>query len=177
MIAAPLSIAEAEALVEERLGATPRAAHSRFVARLMGGLADRLGEDRTLWMVVGLVHDLDYFEVEGNWSRHGLQTERWLEGRLPEAALAAIMAHDHRTGVRSDTPLADMLRVADALAVLDEGAGRDATLDGLGTADKLRILAGERGYLAEIIAGDGERHVLPLPALAEILAPLPRQLV
>ena len=43
-----LSLAEAEQLVAERLGATPRAAHSRFVGLAMGQLAQQLDADAVL---------------------------------------------------------------------------------------------------------------------------------
>ena len=39
----PLSVAEAEALVEAKLGANSRAAHSRFAGRLMRLLAPLAG--------------------------------------------------------------------------------------------------------------------------------------
>ena len=52
----------------------------------MRQLALGQGTDAELWQLVGLVHDLDYFAVEGDWSRHGLLTREWLAGRLPDDA-------------------------------------------------------------------------------------------
>lgn len=84
MTAGRLSLAEAEQLVTERLRETPRAAHSRFVGLLMEQLALTLGADAALWRIVGLVHDLDYFAVDGDWSRHGAVAAEWLAGRGAE---------------------------------------------------------------------------------------------
>jgi predicted hydrolase (HD superfamily) len=69
-----LSLAEAEHLVSQHLSATPRAAHSRFVAHVMRQLADRLGADGDLWEIVGLCHDLDFFKTCDDRSQHGLLT-------------------------------------------------------------------------------------------------------
>lgn len=168
-----LSLAEAEQLVAERLGATPRAAHSRFVGLAMGQLAQQLDADAVLWRVVGLVHDLDYFAVGTDWSRHGLLTAEWLAGRLPAEALAAIAAHEHRTGVQSETLVAQMLKLADGLAVLDETAGRERTVMALrGGASALGEIVGSRPFLVDIIDGIAARWGLEL---ADVLEGLLRQ--
>ncbi len=169
-----LSLAEAEQLVAERLGLSPRAAHSRFVGLVLQQLAIELGADAGLWQVVGLVHDLDYFAVEGDWNRHGVLTAAWLAGRLPDEALAAIAAHDHRTGVLSSTQLAELLRLADGLAVLDETAGRETTVMAL-RHGALETVSGSRSFLVEIIGGTAARHGVRLATLAALLAALPRQ--
>lgn len=169
-----LSLAEAERLVTERLGETPRAAHSRFVGLVMQQLAPALDADPLLWRIVGLVHDLDYFAVAGDWSRHGLVASEWLAGRLPRDALEAIMAHDHRTGVQSAAAMAEMLRLADGLAVLDEHAGRDRTIVAL-REEVLETITGSRPFLVEIIGGTAVRHGVALSSLATLLADLPRQ--
>lgn len=171
-----ISLAEAEQLVAERLGTTPRAAHSRFVGLAMGQLALRLDADAGLWRVVGMVHDLDYLAVGTDWNRHGLLTAEWLAGRLPAEALTAIAAHDHRTGVRSETLIAQMLKLADGLAVLDEAVGRERTLAALrGGVPALGEIAGHRSFLVDIIGGIAARRGLELALLAGVLEGLPRQ--
>jgi hypothetical protein len=170
-----LSLHEAERLVEARLGASPRAAHSRFVGLLMERLATELGADAELWRIVGLVHDLDYFAVEGDWSRHGPLTAEWLAGQLPDEAVDAVAAHDHRAGGTSATTISQMLRLADGLAVLDEDAGRDRTVAALQGATGLADVVGKRSFLVEIIAGTAEQHGVALTVLAGVLAGLPRQ--
>lgn len=171
-----LSLAEAEQLVAERLGTTPRAAHSRFVGLAMGQLAQQLHADAVLWRVVGLVHDLDYFAVGTDWSRHGLLTAEWLAGRPPAEALAAIAAHDHRTGVQSETLVAQLLKLTDGLAVLDETAGRERTVAALrGGVSALREIVGSRTFLVDIIGGIAARRGIELAMLADVLEGLPRQ--
>jgi predicted hydrolase (HD superfamily) len=171
-----LSLAEAEQLVADRLGATPRAAHSRFVGLAMGQLAQELGADAELWRVVGLVHDLDYFAVGTDWSRHGLLTAEWLSDRLPAEALAAIAAHDHRTGLQSETLIAQLLKLADGLAVLDETAGREQTVAALrGGVSALGEIIGIRPFLVDIIGGIAARRGLDYAMLADVLEGMPRQ--
>ena len=161
--------AEAEALVDEKLGSTPRAAHSRQVATLMDGLALHLGADRELWTVVGLVHDLDYFVVGDGWTRHGVLASEWLEGQLPDDALMAIAAHDHRTGIRCDSLLGDMLRLADALAITIEAVGTEmfAVADAF---PQLRAALGQRPYIADMIEAISTRRHLPVEVLHTIAA-------
>ena len=96
----------------------------------------------------------------------------------PEAgsrvALTAIAAHDHRTGLASATPLAECLRLADGLAVLDEAAGREATVAAL-RSGAMKGIVGSRPFLVAIIAGTAARQGLDLARLGVILAALPRQ--
>jgi predicted hydrolase (HD superfamily) len=117
---------EAESLVEEKLGQSPRAAHSRQVGQVLGALATHLAADVRLWTAVGLVHDIDYFAVGEDMTQHGVLAAAWLEGRLPQDALEAIAAHDRSTGITSASLLADMLKLADALAIFIEALGIEA---------------------------------------------------
>jgi hypothetical protein len=57
----------------------------------------------------GLCHDLDFFSMSGSWSQHGFLTGRGLGDGFADEALGAIAAHDQRTGIKSDTLIADML--------------------------------------------------------------------
>lgn len=172
-----LSPVEANALVSRHLGDTPRATHTRVVAHVMGGLAGYFSAPAELWEVVGLCHDLDYFETAEDRTQHGLLTARWLGDRLPEAARQAIAAHDHRTGVQASTLLADMLRVADAAAVIDQRLGRQiwSEADRDRPCASLRKQLGERGYLAEILDGLASKHALPFEVVARVIAAAPPQ--
>jgi len=179
LIRQPMRLLEAEAWVIAKLGASPRAEHSRFVGSLMRALAGSLAPtEAELWEITGLVHDLDFFVVDGDWPIHGRTTAAWLEGRLPIPALLAIAAHDHRSGIPSDAPLAEALRLCDALAVLDETAGRAQVLSALSTGeDAIRDLAGERAYLAAMILELSTSLGLSLEASGEMLTVLPEQRV
>jgi hypothetical protein len=169
---------EALDLVRQHLGETPRAAHTYVVAHLMRRLAAELGEDAELWEVVALCHDLDFFATSNDRSQHGLLTVQWLGGGLPRSAQQAIAAHDHRTGVRSDTLLADMLRLADAVAVIDQGLGRHVWRDLSDAADawvSLRRRMGNRPYLAEIVQLHADKHHLPFARIVDLMCAAPPQ--
>lgn len=172
-----MRLIEAEAWVIARLGATPRAEHSRFVGYLMNRLGERFAPDEAeIWEMTGLLHDLDFFVVAGDWHIHGRTTAAWLEGRLPLPAILAIASHDHRSGIVSDAPMSQALRLSDALAVLDEDVGRPAMLAGLRAGEAaVDALAGERGHLAGMIVGLSRSLGLDLVAVAGLLAGLPEQ--
>lgn len=121
-----LTLAAAETELTLRLRDSPRARHSRGVAEFLGQIASRLGEDRELWAVTGLLHDIDFEVTSHQPHRHGLVAAGWLAGRLPPAGLDAIRSHDHRSGVVSTTRLARALKCADALAVIVETLGAAA---------------------------------------------------
>ncbi len=124
-----LTVVVAEMLFQQHLSDTPRANHSRVVAHMMRTLAPGFSASAELWEVVGLRHDLDYFHTLDNWSQHGLLTVRWLGNNIPAEAQDAIAAHDHRTGIQADRVLADMLKTADAIAIIDERLGRTTLCD------------------------------------------------
>jgi predicted hydrolase (HD superfamily) len=172
-----LSTKDALVLLHHHLGTSARALHSQVVAYLMRELAQLYKADPQLWELVGLCHDLDYFATEDDGRQHGLLTFAWLQHDLPEEALEAIAAHDYRTGVTTDTLLADMLKVADVVTVLDERLGRAALLrllndDGYTV---LRATLGERVYLSDILEQYAAKHRLSLDHFAQILAGAPSQ--
>jgi len=172
-----MRLIEAEAWVIAKLGATPRAEHSRFVGMLMRGLGERLEPaEAEIWEITGLLHDLDFFAIDGDWHIHGRTTVAWLEGRLPIPALLAIAAHDHRSGILSDAPCAMALRLCDALAVLDQRAGRSATLAAMREgAAAIHALAADRPFLADMIMELSAGLGVTLTELAGLLAGLPGQ--
>jgi predicted hydrolase (HD superfamily) len=167
-----LTVVDAELLVQQHLGETPRADHSRLVAHIMRTLAPHFSASADLWEVVGLCHDLDYFHSQGNWSQHGLTTVAWLGNRIPVEAQHAIAAHDHRTGVQADTLLADMLKAADALAVIDEKMGRAALCDTDRAAPYAALgrQLGDRSYLSDMLERSADKHGVSFDRLVEIVA-------
>ncbi len=177
LIREPMRLIEAEAWVIAKLGATPRAEHSRFVGALMRGLAERLAPDEAeLWEMTGLLHDLDYFVVDGDWHIHGRTTAAWLEGRLPLSAMLAIAAHDYRSGILSEALLSRALRLGDAVAVLDQRAGRAETLTALRSgAVAVGRLAGQRTHLADMIVSLAQALEIDLATVATLREPLPEQ--
>ena len=165
-----LTVQAALALVDQHLGDSPRSRHSIFVGFAMHQLAEPLMEDGTLWEITGLCHDLDFESTRLDPTRHGLLTAQWLDGQLPEAALLAIRAHDHRTGMTSETPIAHALKLADALALISAGLG-EQTIPVLDSPDAEALLADEfasRPYLPTMLLIHSQRLSITLPALARI---------
>jgi hypothetical protein len=174
-----MSIAEADHLVSEHLGTTPRATHSRFVAYVMRQLAQMFAADGNLWEIVGLCHDLDFFRTCTDWSQHGLLTIRWLGDRIPSEGQSAIASHDHRTGVQADTPLADALKIADVIAVIDAKLGR-RTLQVVDRSDPLAALRGKLGdrpYLCDMLERYTNKHGIQVARVIDMAvdSPLPSQ--
>ena len=143
----------------------------------MRELASVFTADDDLWEITGLCHDLDFFVTSDDWSKHGLLTIRWLAGRLPDEALQAIAAHDHRTGVRSDTLIADMLNLADAVAVIEKRFGRDL-FQQAHNGDPyitLRNHLDDRAYLADILERHASKHRLSFGRICKIVTAGPPQ--
>ena len=170
-----LTIAEARALIDRHLGQSSRATHSLFVGHLMREVAALLGEDAALWEITGLCHDLDFDLTKDDWSRHGLLTAEWLDGRLPVLALEAIRAHDHRTGVVSTEPIARSLKLADALAIIRDLLAEETVpvLRAPDATDRLVRALAARPYLAPLVIDNAQSLGLPLDRLADILAAAP----
>jgi len=92
--------------------------HMVAVSAIMKDLAEHLGEDRELWEVVGILHDIDYEEVGDDWERHGVVSAEMVADELPEEAVHAIKAHNPRTGYKTESPMDVALLSADALSGL-----------------------------------------------------------
>jgi putative nucleotidyltransferase with HDIG domain len=170
-------IAEARNRVAAHLGSSKRAEHSIFVAYIMRRLAERLGTDDTMWEAVGLCHDLDFFDTAGDRRQHGILAATWLESDLPPEALNAIRAHDHRTGIEANTAIADALKLADAVAIADETAGRETLVAVLEAEDidELRAVLASRPYVPGMIVTYSLRLAVPISAIAPICRNAPAQ--
>src|SRR5262245_17998591 len=173
-----LNPADADQLVSVYLGETPRAAHSRFVAHIMRPLARLFAADADLWETVGLCHDLDYFRTSDDRTQHGLLTIKWLGDRIPPDARQAIAAHDHRTGIQSETLIADMLKLADVIAVIDQRLGRRLLQD-IDQGDPytaLRSHLGDRLYLCDLMQRYANKHAVSFAWIVEMVSTAPPQL-
>lgn len=68
--------------------------HCVATEAVMRALAVRFGEDKALWGLAGLLHDLDYDETKDKPEEHGLKTVELLKGEdVPTSVLDAILAH------------------------------------------------------------------------------------
>jgi predicted hydrolase (HD superfamily) len=167
-----LTLAEADALIDRHLGEGFRADHSRLVASLMRRLAARLSADLDLWELTGLCHDLDYEVTRAAPEQHGVVVAHWLVDRLPAGALIAIEAHDHRSGITSDAALAQALKLADALAILDISSKSAAVAAALAADDPgPALLACDRSrpWLATMILDNAAALGIPPADLAATL--------
>lgn len=64
---------------------------------VMKALADRLGEDREMWGLAGLLHDLDVEIVDSDLSVHTLETEKILRDKgVNEEIIRAIKLHNEK---------------------------------------------------------------------------------
>jgi putative nucleotidyltransferase with HDIG domain len=116
-----ISYEEARELMEREVETDALRKHMLAVSTIMEALADNLGieeEDKAKWVLVGLLHDLDYERTKDNFEQHGLITVELLTGKLPEDCLEAIKAHNSRTGVEPESVMAKALIAADAASGL-----------------------------------------------------------
>lgn len=90
--------------------------HCLAVGKIMEKLAERLNEDKKLWKLVGLLHDLDYEIVD--MKEHGLKTAEILKNYFDESVLNAIKAHNELTGIKDETKLGIALRASDQISGL-----------------------------------------------------------
>lgn len=89
--------------------------HSLLVSRIMKNLAKYFKTSENKWVLVGLLHDLDYDQLN-DYSQHGMKASEQLGNRLPQDAIHAIQAHDYRTSVKPESLLDEALIFADSLA-------------------------------------------------------------
>jgi len=86
---------EALSIFESHIESDVLRKHCLATEAIMRELARRFQEDRDLWGVVGLLHDLDFETTRDNPSGHGLKTAELLEPfGLPVEAVEAIMRHN-----------------------------------------------------------------------------------
>lgn len=86
---------------------------------VMERLADHFGEDKTLWGISGLLHDVDFPHTRETPDKHGVMAMDILENKLPPEALHAIQAHNGEyTGVAAESRLDFALRAAESVTGL-----------------------------------------------------------
>lgn len=90
--------------------------HMVAVGAIMAKMAEQFNGDKKMWMMTGLLHDVDYGKAD--MEQHGLMSAEMLKGKLPEEALHAIKAHNERTGVTAESMLDKMLIASDAASGL-----------------------------------------------------------
>ncbi|RKX75863.1 MAG: hydrolase [Spirochaetes bacterium] len=85
---------EATELLDKWVSTDTLKKHSLATAAVMESMAEKLGEDRDHWWVVGLLHDLDY-DLTQDPAEHGKKSEEILSNKdFPEEYTRAIKAHN-----------------------------------------------------------------------------------
>jgi putative nucleotidyltransferase with HDIG domain len=105
--------------VESRVANENLRRHMLATEAIMRALAVHFGEDPDVWGLVGLGHDLDSEETEGDVARHGAVAAEALRALgLPDEAAHAVAAHNPATGVVATGRLDVALVAADQLSGL-----------------------------------------------------------
>ena len=94
---------QAQALLDKHITTDWIKLHSRETEVIMRKLAQKLGKDEDLWGISGLLHDLDYDEIDiSNPKDHGKRTIEILKDKfgedVPEEMIQAIQAHVEELG-------------------------------------------------------------------------------
>lgn len=108
---------EAQRLLEEHVKDNYQRMHSAMVAKALEAYADKFQEDKELWYITGLLHDLDYYEFP---EEHPAKSIEWFrEWDYPEELVHAIESHAFmRTNVEPETKLASALIACDEMCGL-----------------------------------------------------------
>lgn len=119
MLVSPmLTRQEALQLVDHYISSADKRKHVIAVSAIMKSIAKSIGANEDEWVLVGLLHDLDYDLVKGDMRRHGLVAAEMLEGKLPESCLHAIRAHDYRSGIEPKSTIDKALIATDCVSFL-----------------------------------------------------------
>jgi len=143
------NISKKEAL--QMISESSKLAHSILVSKIMVRLAEYLPEDPTEWEIAGLLHDLDYDLVQDDPSQHGIKAAAILDGKVSKEVLQAIMAHDHRTGLKAETLLGRALMFSDSFAILIEDQSLDQDSDEEEIAEAITLEAKTKPWIPQII--------------------------
>jgi putative nucleotidyltransferase with HDIG domain len=93
--------------------------HSLAVEAILRSMANYLNEDKELWGLVGLLHDLDYEYTKENPEKHATISAQILEGLTPKEVTNAIKSHNYQhTNNVPETLLDKSLIAADTISGL-----------------------------------------------------------
>jgi len=110
---------EAFSLVKKNVSKRNVIYHMLAVEAIMRGMAKHLGEDETVWGLVGLLHDVDYEKTEKTPEKHSLIAEDMLKGLVSDEIIRAIKTHNHLyTQIVPKTRMEKALIASDAVSGL-----------------------------------------------------------
>lgn len=129
-----LDRAEAMDLIRSKNPEPHMVNHAVQTEAIMRALAGTRDTDPDLWGVTGLLHDLDYPYTQEKPECHGPEAAKELEGKLPDEALHAIVAHNEEcTGVKAENEFDYALRAAESVTGLISAAAlvRPTRMEGM----------------------------------------------
>lgn len=103
-------------LLQEHVKDNYQILHAKMIATGLEKYAEKFGEDKELWYLTGLLHDIDYFEHP---TEHPAVSLEWFkEWGYPEELIHAVLAHGF---LEPRTP--PETKLAKALIAVDEMSG------------------------------------------------------
>lgn len=112
-----ISREEALKLLNEWVSEPYQILHAKMVANALEMYAEKYGEDKELWYITGLLHDLDYNKHPDEHPK--VSVEFFKENGYPEALIQAVAAHAwERTGVKPESMLDKVLVATDEMSGL-----------------------------------------------------------
>lgn len=110
---------EALKLVKEKVKNRNLVKHMLATEAVMARLAEKMGQDRELWALAGLLHDVDYDQTVDRPEEHGLLGAQMLEEiGCPPELIHAVKAHNERLGVAAESMLDKALYAVDPVTGL-----------------------------------------------------------
>ncbi len=110
---------EARDLLQEYIQTDNLVKHSIAVSKVMGKLAEKLGENSEKWEVVGLLHDIDFEETHDNPEQHSKKGAEMLKGRgFDDEFCQAVERHNDEHGLPRETSLDKALYCVDPVTGL-----------------------------------------------------------
>ncbi|WP_338095334.1 HDIG domain-containing metalloprotein [Methanorbis rubei] len=111
---------EALALMQSHVKSDSLRGHCIATAAVMKGLAEELGEDAGLWEAIGILHDIDFEEIDEDMTRHGLAGYDILKNAgVGDEIAGPIRRHNHMLfGDGYTSPVEISLQVADSVSGL-----------------------------------------------------------
>lgn len=108
---------EALSLLNEWVTEPYQILHAKMVANALEMYAIKFGEDKELWYITGLLHDLDYNKYPDEHPK--VSVKFFEENEYPQELIHAVSAHAwERSGVKPDSKLANTLIATDEMSGL-----------------------------------------------------------
>jgi len=115
---APPTREEAQKKLEEHVQDEYQRHHASMVATAMEGYAEKYGEDKNLWYITGLLHDIDFEEHP---HAHPGESLKWFkEWGYPDELIHAVEAHAYEYNGFTTLP---QTKLAACLMACDEISG------------------------------------------------------